>query len=84
MRKKLFALGVHGQHYLARAPFHLSAYQEEVCVMPHSDLPGHQTHRWHTDKDTDKILIHMKVNTHTYKVMMQCVGVERGRAWGRI
>lgn len=49
--------------------------------MPHSDLHGHQTHKWCTGKDTDKILIHIKVNTHTYKMTMLCDGVERGRAW---
>lgn len=81
VRKKLFTLGILCKRFLARTPFHLSAYQEEVCVMPHSDRPGLQTHKWCTGKDTDKVLIHIKVKTHTYKMTMPCDGVERGRAW---
>lgn len=79
--KKLFPLGIHCQRYLARTAFHLPAYQEEVCVMPQSDRPGLQTHKRCTGKDTDKVLIHIKVKTHTHKMTMPCDGVERGRAW---
>lgn len=69
--KKLFTLGVQASHYLARAlSICLPTRKKSVsCLI--LTLLGTR----------DKILIHIKVNTHTYKMMTQCDGVERGGAW---